>query len=1615
MSRSCHDGFAAVVAATPDAAAVLDRGVVVTYAELDRRSDEIAGWLCARGVGADDVVAIAVDRTADLPACVLGVWKAGAAYLALDPQAPRERWQSIIDQVRPAAALTQTGLRRRLAGLDAPMALVDRELGGGRRAPRVSRPDNLAYVIHTSGSTGRPKAVAISHGALLALVDSYRGLYGMGREVTKVLQLAGVGFDVATGDLARTLLTGGCLVMCPERTVADPPALARLIRDSAAHYLELTPSLLRPLVTHLAATGERLEAVRHVIVGGELWPTAEYEAARAVFGPGVHLFNTYGLTEATIDNTYFRTDPARTYVDGSVPIGAAFASTELAVLDGDLCESGEGELYLSGVQLARGYLGDPATTAERFVPGPDGTRRYRTGDRVRYDAHGDLVHLGRADDVVKVHGVRVSLAEVQVVLAGCPGVVAAAVAVDDVDGRPELVAYLTGAPDLERAHVRRFVAERLPRAMVPAVIAVVPEFPVTANGKIDLVALRRGRERPADPVAAPAADGDLAAAVRRIWARVLDAATPSPDDDFFEHGGDSLRAATLAAAIRAELGADLAAGELLERPTLGEVTASVARSAAPPEIAADPGRTTAPLAPGQQRLWLLSQLDGQLTAYNIPIVLGLAGEVDPTAVAGALHALVARHAALRTAFVPGTDGPEQRLGPAPVDCPLERVSLPDAGAAREWIAASVRRPFDLSRPPLLRAALISLADGEQRLVLTLHHLVSDGQTVRLLLADFGEAYRALRAGGRPALPEPAISYLDYSAWHADRLRAGEYDGQLRSRLAHLDGCPPPYRFPAPLRPVTGQAPGVVRRTADPDLTADLRALAREHRTTLFVVLLSALAGVLGRWAGEQDQVIGVPLGTRTVPGTEDLAGFFVNTAAVRITAPQQATYTELVRVTRTAVTHATANQEIPFDVVHHHLRRSGTDVSFSTWFNFLGDPDRAPELPGLTSRVIDEPPAGAIFDLNVYVTDAGDHLALTVVHDHRTVDAQAAAVFIDQVLTMLSAVADRPDLPVTAHPLTAARLPEPKQSAETLRPVLETFAAHTRQAGTAIAVADRAGDLTYAELAAWAAAVGADLATHVRPGDLVAVHAGRSSALVAGLLATWAVGADVTLLDVAHPQARLRAQLAAAGEVKAVLYSGEPPAALASAPLIAIDPVRRGPELGPRFTPAGHVGFTSGTTGTPKPVRAGGIPLAHFLDEYAATFQLTRSDRFTMLSGPSHDPLLRDVFAPLTVGATLHIPPDEIIRSPRDLHAWLDREQITVTHLTPQLMRLITTVRRPLPRLRLVVCGGDQLFAADVEAIRALAPDATVVNAYGTTETPQVVAWHSIAPGDELSAGDRRIPIGAGIEGTDVLVIRGGGQPAAVGELGAIVVQSPYLADGCGPRYVTGDLGRQLPGGVIEVLGRADEQVKVAGYRVEPQEVDAAVRTLGYIADCRTVLSRGSLVAYVTAAPGATVSAAKVRADLRAVLPASMIPAGVVQLGALPLSRNGKLDRDALPPWQPDTGTRQSGAEFSRLERQIAEVWCDVLGCALDDLDSNFFDLGGSSLLMIKTQTALEERLRREVPMLTLFELPTVRALAAHLSGAAAVAPESRAVRTPIAIDASRRQSARARIRRELS
>lgn len=1642
MEESTCDGrFALMVRRSPHAAAVLDNGETRTYRDVDERSDLIARWLASHGAGPERVVAILVGRSADLPAAALGVWKSGAAYLSLDDETPRARLRSILTGIKPVAILTQRRLRNRLPAALAPILAVDGQVPDVPGAELAGHgPDHLAYVIHTSGSTGTPKRVGVTHRSLVTISDDWRRLYRLGTEVTSILQVASFGFDVGTGDLARGLLAGTCLVTCPRETLLSPPDLYALMTQSRVTFAEMTPSLLRPLVSYLRSTGQHLEFLRCLVTGGERWMRTEYEQTLEVGHPSLRIFNTYGLTEVTVDNSYYELGDAPLTHD-IVPIGREFSGSRIYVLDSGLRPAAEGELYIGGPQLARGYLGDPATTAERFVPAPDGLadqpgeRIYRTGDLGQRLPTGDLLVLGRVDGQLGISGVRADPLEIESILVSHPAVAQAVVTTREHGGNTELRAFIVPAPGspVSMSALRRFAASHLPAALVPAVMTAVDRIPVNQNGKADVKRLLLEENSPSD-AGLPVQSQPVAAGLLRIWSSVLARPVTRADQDFFECGGSSLLAAEATLRIQAEFGIGLAPGAIYEHPTVGELAPMVARAAAVEQIPADPARRQGPLAPGQNRLWVLHQLSGGLVAYNIPAVVQITGPLDVEALTGALNRLVNRHAALRTEFTatyPATSAatdsvPVQRV----TDCGqlvLAEIDVPDAAAATAITEEFARRPFDLRKPPLLRAALLHLAGSEHRLVLSSHHIVSDAQTVGILLTELGELYSALVTGREPDLPELPVSFLDVAAWQEAKLRRGDFDDQLASWVARLGTVGDERLLPAPA--VEASGPRTCYARLGIDLTSAVRYLAREFRTTLFVTLLAAFAGLLQRWSGQQDLVIGAPFGGRGVRETQRLAGFFVNTVALRFRLGPDPTFSDLIMLTREAVTHAVAGQDVPFDVVLKELGRSGATGLFRTWFNFLGPPDPTPRMAGLDTRTLDAPAVGALFDLNAYVTELPDELRIELVYDSARCDGPHMVAFLDQYVTLLRHLTEDPERQVSDHRLACRDVVSggPRPDGHALPSLPELVARRVRERAPRCAVRYPDGELNYQELGAWAAAIGWQVSgCGVGPGDVVAIYMPRSAGLVATLLGVLDAGAAFCVLDPAYPAGWLARQLAAARPA-ALLHSQVagplPDAVRRAVPLVAEVATRPDDIATLRGAPAtgtGYVAFTSGSTGEPKAVRGGQVPVAHFLEHYAASFDLGPGDRFAMLSGLSHDPLLRDVFAPLSVGATVCVPPPRLIRAPAELRRWLAAERVTVVHLTPPMIRLLAGARGPvLVSLRLAMSGGDMLYGRDVAWLRELAPAATVVNAYGTTETPQVMSWQVIRPGEPAGPPDARISVGRPIEGVRLQVETAGKHEAAVGELGRIVVRTPYLTEGLGDEYRTGDLARWLPDGRIELAGRADDQVKIDGFRASLAALDTHVRQLPYVRDCVTAMRSAAdglprPVTYLVPADGYSPSVERLRADLRPALPPYLLPAGLVVLDTLPLTPNGKIDRAALPPWAPVQGGETGPPPRSALERTIAGIWCRALGRPRVSIDVSFFDAGGSSMLMIWVQQRLEQELGFPVPALTLFEYPTVRGLAALLGGREPGHPGSQPARPrPVQRypDSQRRQGIRQQLR----
>jgi amino acid adenylation domain-containing protein len=1721
-----HGLFAEQAEKTPQAVALIAEESVWTYRDLATAAGRLARRLRRLGVGPEVPVAVLVERSPEMVAALLGVLAAGGFFVPLDPGHPPERWAALLTRTGARLVVTQERWLDVLPEgvtaicLDPLETLLAAGEPDGEGLPADwTAPESLAYVMFTSGSTGEPKGVAITHRNIVRLVRgvSYADM-GLG-EVWA--QLAPAAFDGSTLEIWGPLLNGGTLAVAPPRL----PSLAELAGFLARHrvtFLLLTAALFHQMAEEQP---EGFAPLRRVLAGGDVILPAPVRRLLTAF-PALTVVNGYGPTEGTVLTCCWemRGPAAASAIEDTVPIGNPIANTVVYVLDPQMQPAPIGvwgELHAGGDGLARGYLGRPDLTAERFVPDPfaelhgtPGTRLYRTGDLVRChpsdarDPQGPeprIEFLGRNDRQVKIRGFRIEPGEVEAVLASHPQVRQAAVVVHggsgrDGDGEKRLVAYVACATDWSaelEGELRRHLRSRLPEPMTPSAFVSLPELPLTPNGKVDRQALAAiAPERRGEASVAPRTHTEEVLAL--LWIEVLGEQRTGGrigiDDNFFDLGGHSLVATRLVARIRSTLGVDVPLRAVFETPTVAALAALVDSLGVPakpghrslaglgPEkrsvlfellrrksgkeknreqirprraIPGAPGAPDVPPPPlsfGQERLWFLDRLEPGHTALNMPFALRLRGRLDVAALRRALAAVTDRHEVLRTAFREAGGRPLPVISP-PGD--LSRTPLPvvdltglpeRAALVRNLSGALTGTPFDLTTGPVLRACLLRLEPELHVFLLTVHHIAADGWSLGVLTRELTLLYRAFLAGRPSPLPPPALQYGDFASWQREWLQGDVLAAQLAWWRETLAGNPAPLDLPADRpRPAIQTYRGAAARLSLPAaLGGALGALSRREGASLFMTLLAGLQILLHRLSGQDDILVGSPIAGRRLSETEGMIGFFLNTLVLRGDLSGDPSFRELLGRVRRNVLGAFTNQDIPFEALLAELQPE-RDLSrtpfFQVFINMLNFPDEGLSVPGLEVEVGELPDAESKFDLTLYLAEQAEQagqegaILLRLSYNADLFDAPRMEELLAQYALLLEQAAAQPEAGIESFSLLTARaravLPDTALALATETPgvlVHERFAERAHRHPDRPAVVDRDGTWTYGDLDAASRRLARDLIrAGVEPGALnstVAVWAHRGAALPAALLGVWQAGAAFLILDPAYPEARLAGQIARARPRAWVALPGAGPvpdavaAALAGLPRLEVAGrgVDAGVEVPERAVPPGapaYIAFTSGSTGEPKGILGTHGPLSHFFEWHARTFELGEGDRFSLLSGLAHDPLLRDVFTPLWVGGTLCIPGADDLELPGRLASWFAREAVTVAHLTPAMGQLLSVgAAAPLPALRHAFFGGDVLTAGDVETMRRLAPAARLVNFYGATETPQAMGFEVIVEREE--AVPARLPLGRGIDGVQLLVLDRAGQMTGIGELGEIVIRTPWLAAGYlddpaataerfaadpspggtgGRAYRTGDLGRYQPDGEVVFAGRADTQVKVRGFRIETAEVESALIRHPAVREA-AVIARGArgegsdrfLAAFVVPVPDAVPEPEELRAFLAARLPDFMVPAAWEVLDALPLTPNRKVDRRALES-RPlaDAGRRarvEQVAPRDEVEARIAAIWRELLDVETVGVHDSFFALGGHSLLAARLMAAVRDAYGVEIPLRTLFEKPTLAELAQVVAAA---------------------------------
>jgi amino acid adenylation domain-containing protein len=1612
-----------------DVPAVVCGARVLTYATLLSRAGRLARVLRARGVGPESVVGICLERGVDMVVAVLAVWQAGGAYLPLDPEYPAERLEFMLAD---SGAHLLVG-RHAVGGMDPLSPDCDDATPDEAGAP-AARPGQLAYVIYTSGSTGRPKGVHVTQGSLVNMTEALRPVLGAGPGV-RSLQFASFSFDAAARDIAVVLAAGGTLVVADAARRSEPESLAAMIRQAGVSTAAVAPSLLNvldpaalPGVTTLCTGSERVGA----------------QVVRA-WAPGRRMLVTYGPTETTVISTATEVTAGE---PGVPPIGTPVANTRVYVLDAGLNPvpvGVAGDLLIGGSGVARGYGRRPALTAERFVADPfaaDGSRLYRSGDRARWRADGRLEFLDRSDEQVKVRGFRVEPAEVEAVLTRHPGVRAAVVTAYGEDTDRRLAAYLVpsdpGAGLPAVGELREHLLRSVPEFLVPAAFVEISEIPLSPNGKTDRAAL-------------PAPDGDRAGLTEYeapvtateellagIWAQVLGVDRVGRGDDFFELGGHSLLATQVMSRVRQASGAEVPLAALFDAPTVAGLATAVEQAAghALPPITPAGRDEPLPLSFAQQRLWFLDRLEPGSVEYNLPVPVQWTGPLDVRAMAAALSAVVARHEVLRTRLVADPDGTAYQVvdPPAPFPLPVVDLSgLPDpVQAAEALVERDAGTPFDLAAGPLVRAVLVRLRPDDHLLAMSMHHVVSDGWSGRILQQEVRALYQAFRAGRPDPLPPLPVQYADFAVWQRRSLPGEVLDDQLAYWREQLAGSPvlelPTDRPRPPVRSADGAVTGF---TIPASIAEGLRAVARDRGASMFMTLLAGLDVLLAWYCRADDVSVGTPVANRNRVETESLIGFFVNTLVLRTDLSGDPSFAELVGRVRQTALAAYAHQDLPFerlvDALVSERDRSRTPL-FQVFLNYdegghgderpdgsdrAAQPHRAAQ-PQRDAGPDPRPVSMAVqFDLQLSIEESPDgSLRAGLQYSTALFDPETIGRMAEHLTTLLEAAAAHPDRALSALPMltagerrtvvqdwndTAAPLPVP--------PTTPGLIAQRADGGADAAVLFAGTTaLTRGGLLARAGR----LARHLRElgvaaDSVVGLCLPRGADMVVAALAIWQAGAAYLPLDPDYPAERLEFMLAdsaatvlvghrdiaaglAAGRRAVWLDDPEVRAAVAAQPGTP-------PEVPVAADALAYVIYTSGSTGRPKGVQVTHGNLANFLAGMAERPGLTARDVLLSVTTLGFDIAGLELWLPLVTGGRSVVAGRDTVRAPAALAAEIRRCGATVVQATPATWQMLADDGwAGLPGLR-VLCGGEALPPGLAAALRDRAGQ--VWNMYGPTET---TIWSTCerVTGDRVTLGtpiantlafvlDPHLrPVPAGVAGELFLggagVARGyGGRPALTAER---FVADPFTADGS-RLYRTGDLVRWLPGGRLEFLGRIDQQVKVRGFRIEPGEIEtilaahprvrtAVVTTAGDGADRR-------LVAYLVPAGDADglPPAGELREHLRGQLPEFMVPAVFTELAALPLTPNGKLDRAALPA--PDTG-QPDGAGFvapaTPTEELLAGIWAQVLGVDRVGGQDDFFELGGHSLLATRVIARIREAFGVDLPLAALFDEPTVARLA---------------------------------------
>ena len=1637
VPRPVHELFEKQAERIPDAIAVVYEDQEISYGGLNKEANRLAHYLAKLGVGAEVRVALCMERSVEMVIGLLAVLKAGGAYVPLDWNFPPERQRQMLEDSQTAVVLTQERLRGRLPAYWAQVVSIDSdrldwadESEANLDAEVMTR--NLAYVIYTSGSTGRPKAVGIEHAQIVNYVSSisYRLDLSPGWRLALLSSLAA---DLGYTMLFPSLCLGSELHIVADLTSRDSSLWALYLSQRRIDCLKITPSHFQALLT-----GSNSIPANRLILGGEVCSRELINRVRRLDGQ-CRLYNHYGPTECTVGGVVSQIDDDQ---EGRVAIGKAIGNVRGYVTD----QAGEpvmmravGELLLGGSGVGRGYVNDAGATGERFVPdalsGERGARLYRTGDLVRRrPVDAELEFLGRVDHQVKVRGYRIEPGEIEAELMKLQAIKQCAVMVKgDSDSDKRLVAYIVPLEGeaASSAQISKLLEQRLPAYMVPSVFVVINEMPLTVNGKVD-------RKRLPEPDERPEVDGeqeDLRARsaieeiVGGIWAEVLKLRRVGLDENFFEKGGHSLLATQVMSRVREVMGVEVGLREMFERPTVRGLSEAIEKQRAAgrgrevPAMKRREREAELELSYAQQRLWFINELEPESAAYNIAYAVRMQGEVNEAALEQCMNEIVRRHEVLRTRFVSRAGKAHQLIDePRWMRLPMWDLSGLSQSQrelqARQIVAQQRHRPFDLERGPVWRAELVRMGSLEHILGVSLHHVVSDGWSVGVMVKEMSRLYEAYANGRESTLEELEIQYADYAAWQREWLEGEVMSRQMQYWRKQLGDAPrlemPTDKVRAEVRTNRG---GGVDITIGEELSERVKEMSRREGVTIFMTVMAAYQVVLSRFCGQDDISVGTPIANRNRLETEGLIGFFVNQLVVRTDLRGNPSLREVLRRVRAVTLEAYENQDLPFEMVVEEIRPERemrrTPLA-QVELAVQNAREGALELKGVEISAMGVGGAEAKFELAVVMREGEEGIRGVAEYREDLYERVSIERIAEHLVQVLERMVEEPEVPMGSIELLREcerqqlllEWNDTQSEFEQQHCPQQLFEQQVEATPDAVAVGFEDQQLSYGELNRLANQLAHHLLKQgVGPEHILGVCLERSPQLVVAILGVVKAGAAYMPLDPYQPRQRLSLILRQAGARLLVSEHSLLGLFETAAEVVCLDTDWGEIEQMSQENPATQVErenliyviYTSGSTGVPKGVAIEQRGLVNLISWHKRAYAMNSRQRTTQVAGLGFDASVWEMWPSLVSGASLWMVAEQERNSGEEIMKWLQSRGVTISFLpTPMAEEVLALESEAEGALRKMLTGGDRL-----QRYAERGKSYELVNHYGPTEASVVATCGRV---EEQSGQEEAPTIGRPIDNTRIYLMDRQKNLAPIGARGEIHIGGAGLARGYvneagmtaekfipdelggeyGKRvYATGDLGRYEREGRIRFEGRADNQVKMRGYRIELGEVETVMRQKEGVEQAVAVVREGGggqrrLVGYVVGKEW--IDKSELKKYMRGRLPDYMVPGVIVQIEQMPLTPNGKIDRQALPKSDAEIDEESCIGPRNEVEEILCGIWEKLLRVDRAGVTDNFFALGGDSILSIQVIARAREAGVYLTPR-QFFEHQTIAELAQIASG----------------------------------